>query len=252
MPGPHDYTDRTVKKLYALSGNICSKPDCKTPLVFMGTNGNYAHVGKICHIKGAKKGSLRYDPSMTNDERRSFENLILLCGTCHDTIDDEDIGTEFTDKVLLKWKKQVVSDIWLPGEHFDEWGESIIFHDEKSYSIPYYIVDGEMHYFTEDQYMQIEKALFVYIVISQQFSHTEQLINYIKSSAEVPDELIENFNQGKYIPEKLRAEWFDAKKCTFIERFFMLIKDNDLRLKDLDWLSTEGNSKKTTITFNKS
>ena len=80
MPGPRDYTPRTVKKLYALASNSCTNPECRGMLVVAGKkSGKSGQLGKIAHIRSAEQTSARYDTSMTDDQRRAFENLILLC-----------------------------------------------------------------------------------------------------------------------------------------------------------------------------
>lgn len=75
--GPRNYSDLTLKKLFMLSGNKC--PNCDTTLVL--TDGTV--LAEICHIEGANKGGERYNELMTDTERASFNNLILLCSNCH-------------------------------------------------------------------------------------------------------------------------------------------------------------------------
>jgi hypothetical protein len=44
-------------------------------------------MAQICHIKGEKVGAARHDAAQTDDERRAFENLILMCANHHKVID---------------------------------------------------------------------------------------------------------------------------------------------------------------------
>ncbi|RKX47903.1 MAG: HNH endonuclease, partial [Thermotoga sp.] len=44
-------------------------------------------IAEMAHIAGLNPDSARYNPDMTDEERNSIENLILLCPTCHTTID---------------------------------------------------------------------------------------------------------------------------------------------------------------------
>ena len=44
-------------------------------------------VGETAHIRGSRPGSARYDPGMSESQRDSPENLILLCPTCHTRIE---------------------------------------------------------------------------------------------------------------------------------------------------------------------
>lgn len=46
-------------------------------------------VGEIAHIEGALPDSARFNPQMTNEERRAYDNLLLLCGTDHTIVDDD-------------------------------------------------------------------------------------------------------------------------------------------------------------------
>jgi hypothetical protein len=77
-----DPTRATVKRLFATSGNKCAFPRCPNPLV-EGTK----VTGRICHIKGQRPGAARYDPEQTDEQRRSFNNIILMCPIHHDVID---------------------------------------------------------------------------------------------------------------------------------------------------------------------
>ena len=72
----------TIKKLFALSGNRCSFPECGLSVIEDSTV-----TGEICHIKGGKPESARHDPEQPASERHSYENLILLCSRHHKIID---------------------------------------------------------------------------------------------------------------------------------------------------------------------
>ena len=87
----------TVKRLFAVSGNQCAFPKCPQTLVDGETV-----TGKICHIKGNKKGSARYDETQSNEDRHGFANLILMCGKHHDVIDDDEEA--YTVDRLLRMK----------------------------------------------------------------------------------------------------------------------------------------------------
>ncbi len=65
-----------------MSRNQCASPDCEAPLII-----DNVVVGDICHIRARRKGGARFDPNMTAAQKDQFENLILLCSTCHKLID---------------------------------------------------------------------------------------------------------------------------------------------------------------------
>lgn len=78
--GPRNYSQLTIKRLYSLSGNQCAFPSCCTTFT---SPENETNLSNICHIAGAEKGGERYDPNMTDKERASYNNLILLCANHH-------------------------------------------------------------------------------------------------------------------------------------------------------------------------
>lgn len=84
-----------------MSGNKCAMPDCKSPLVIENVV-----VGEICHIRARRKGGPRYDPAITQSQRDEFENLILLCSTCHKLIDSN--PSEYSVEWLrnIKWVQE--------------------------------------------------------------------------------------------------------------------------------------------------
>jgi hypothetical protein len=77
-------TRETLIALFAKSGNVCAFPGCTHELV---TPRNL-FVGQVCHIEAASAGGQRYNSESTDEERRSFENLLLLCYRHHKETDD--------------------------------------------------------------------------------------------------------------------------------------------------------------------
>jgi hypothetical protein len=69
-------SDATIKRLFAMSHNLCAHPDCGQPLVEGGTT-----VGEVCHIKGEKPGVARYDPDQTDAERHAFAPSTKNCAS---------------------------------------------------------------------------------------------------------------------------------------------------------------------------
>lgn len=76
-------TEKTIKRLFALSRNRCAYPNCTAPIV----HETGAVTGDVCHIKAQKRGGPRYDPSQTPEQRNAFENLILFCKNHHQVVD---------------------------------------------------------------------------------------------------------------------------------------------------------------------
>lgn len=92
-------TRETLIALFAKSGNVCAFPGCTHELV---TSRNI-FVGQVCHIEAANPGGERFNPKSTDEQRRSFENLLLLCYRHHKETNDVGI---FDVNTLLAIKRQ--------------------------------------------------------------------------------------------------------------------------------------------------
>lgn len=90
---------KTVKRLFAASGGICSFPGCNTKLVDSVSG---ALLGEMCHINAASSGGPRFDPSLSEEERSEDDNLIILCPTHHSLIDQD--AETFTAAKLRAFK----------------------------------------------------------------------------------------------------------------------------------------------------
>lgn len=92
--------ESTIKVLFALSGNKCAFSNCTTELVHERNN----LIAQICHIEADKPGGARYNHHSSGEERRSAENLIILCPNHHALIDNDE--TTYTIELLKEMKRQ--------------------------------------------------------------------------------------------------------------------------------------------------
>jgi hypothetical protein len=76
----------TVRHLFAHSGNQCAFDPCDHPLI--DEHGNF--VAQLCHIEAALPEGERFNPDMTNEDRRQRENLLLMCHRHH--VETDDVG----------------------------------------------------------------------------------------------------------------------------------------------------------------
>jgi hypothetical protein len=95
------YNDITLKKLFALSGNICAFPACSAPIVDTDMG---IVVGEICHIKGNSPNGPRYDAEQTELDRNAYENLMLMCGAHNKIVDDIKTRNKFPVELLMQYK----------------------------------------------------------------------------------------------------------------------------------------------------
>lgn len=110
------YTAGTVEALFMLSRGHCYEPSCRTR-VMRHEGGSWSIKVEIAHIKGLNEGSARFDASIPVPERNHFRNLILLCKTHHDLVDETATRDQYPESLLLQWKANV------EGSHADDLDE---------------------------------------------------------------------------------------------------------------------------------
>jgi hypothetical protein len=103
VTGPRDYSAGTERALFDLAQGTCYYPGCSTRAIAFIEGAPITNV-QLAHILGANPGSPRFEPAMSDKERASFDNLVLLCKPHHDLVDRVD-PDRFPADVLKKWKK---------------------------------------------------------------------------------------------------------------------------------------------------
>ena len=106
-----EFPTATREKVAKRAGWLCSDPTCRVPTVGATADGaGEINIGTAAHICAAAPGGPRYDPSMSQEERRSASNAIWMCRV-HGTAIDRD-PNHFTVDLLLVWKRQAELDSW--------------------------------------------------------------------------------------------------------------------------------------------
>lgn len=108
MTGPRDYGVGTERALFHLARGRCYYPSCLVPILRMLDGQPVVNV-EISHIHGALPGSARYDRNMTDRQRASFENLLLLC-TAHHKLVDRLAPDKHSPRLLHQWKADAEAD----------------------------------------------------------------------------------------------------------------------------------------------
>lgn len=99
-----NYTEGTKRALFRLAKGTCYFPKCLKPVIEV-VEGEPVVAMEIAHIRGAHKGSARFDESMTDEERALFGNLILLCSTHHKLVDRLH-PDDYSVETLEQWKRE--------------------------------------------------------------------------------------------------------------------------------------------------
>lgn len=98
------YSEKTLKVLFALSGNQCAHPECTNTLIEPATENSDALVtAHICHIYAISTDGPRGKPGLTQKELNSPENLILLCRHHHGVVDGQ--HETYPAALLKEWKQ---------------------------------------------------------------------------------------------------------------------------------------------------
>lgn len=97
-------------RLFSESAGHCQKPECLEPL-FPVEMGGDKHIAEMAHVIPHGEAGPRHKdrPSDGDFDPDTFENLILLCPTCHTKIDKD--PASFPRHMLLEWKQNHVSNL---------------------------------------------------------------------------------------------------------------------------------------------
>jgi len=100
-----NYTEKTLKVLFALSGNQCAHPECTNTLIEPATEKSEVLVtANICHIYAISTDGPRGKAGLTEKELNSPENLILLCQNHHAIVDGQ--HETYPAEMLKEWKRR--------------------------------------------------------------------------------------------------------------------------------------------------
>jgi hypothetical protein len=94
-------SDNDIKLLWGRAAGICTNPTCREDLtVLLKKSANY-NIGEMAHVIAKNKKGPR---GIEGGGLDTYENLILLCPTCHRHIDKSPEGTYTADQ-LHEWKR---------------------------------------------------------------------------------------------------------------------------------------------------
>jgi hypothetical protein len=93
-------SDNTAKLLWGRAAGICSNPTCRKDLTVLIEGNRSFNVGEMAHVIARSQDGPRGLAGGGSDE---YENLLLLCPTCHRMVDKAPEG-EYPAEMLLRWK----------------------------------------------------------------------------------------------------------------------------------------------------
>ena len=100
--GRRNYRAGDTTAMVVLAQGRCYAPGCPEPLT-KRLNERWVNNYDIAHIRALKVEGPRYDPNMTDAERNSVSNLLLLCAAHHRLV-DRIAPHEYSVDLLESWK----------------------------------------------------------------------------------------------------------------------------------------------------
>ncbi len=95
----------TVLRLVGAAAGRCEKPDCPNGFLWHALpDGGAVRLAEVAHIVAASDAGPRGNESVPDEKLVAFNNLILLCPTCHTTVDGA--PDHFPLGMLNRWKSQ--------------------------------------------------------------------------------------------------------------------------------------------------
>lgn len=93
---------KTKRLLLARSGGFCANPSCHADLYPIFDNKEITNIEELAHIIEQSADGPRGDNELDLEERDDFENIILLCPTCHRKVDK--FPDSYPTSTIRNWK----------------------------------------------------------------------------------------------------------------------------------------------------
>jgi hypothetical protein len=95
-----------LKLLWGRSAGICSNPGCRKELTLDLDMAGSLNIGEMAHVIARQPAGPRGDGKGGNN---SYDNLILLCPSCHTLVDKA--PADFSEEKLRSWKTSLEAKV---------------------------------------------------------------------------------------------------------------------------------------------
>ena len=137
-----NYSPKTLKILFALSGNECAHPECTNRLIADATEeSDHVVIANICHIDAISPDGPRGKPGLAQDELNAPDNLLLLCPNHHALVDGQ--HETYSADTLRRWKQNHESKM---RERLFADGESVPLESSRYPNFPTSLIDQKIDY----------------------------------------------------------------------------------------------------------
>ncbi len=91
--------------LLARSGGFCANPTCRGDLFPEVPGGHVATIKELAHIISQSPEGPRGDDALPPSERDTYDNILLLCSSCHTLVDKSKLTDTYDAELLRAWKR---------------------------------------------------------------------------------------------------------------------------------------------------
>jgi len=96
----------TERKLLARSEGYCANPGCRADLFPYAHPEHIATIGELSHNIAQSKAGPRGDVPLPESERDAYDNILLLCSSCHTLVDKMKTADLYDEELVAEWKRQ--------------------------------------------------------------------------------------------------------------------------------------------------
>jgi hypothetical protein len=187
-----------IKILYLKSAGYCSMSDCRLHLAQdVGTREKTKQIGNIAHIRAHSSGGPRTDPEYPQYKIDTYDNWILLCPTCHSTVDT--CPNNYSVEDLLKIK--VAHESWVSGclnQGMTEFSFAELEVAAKAISTAqHFISNGDFHVISlEDKIQKNALTQESSKLICMGLSSSSEVSNFLVKMAQLDFNFLERLKNG--------------------------------------------------------
>jgi hypothetical protein len=92
--------------LLARSGGFCANPTCRGDLFPDIESGQVATLKELAHIIAQSPKGPRGEDQLPETERDTYDNIVLLCPSCHALVDKMKLAEIYDAELLREWKRE--------------------------------------------------------------------------------------------------------------------------------------------------
>ena len=97
-------SSKTKRLLWMRSGGYCQNPACHRDIIVSFQDGSLSSIDELAHVIGQSVQGPRGASDKSAADRDEYDNVIILCPTCHTIVDKNPL--QYPIEILLEWKQQ--------------------------------------------------------------------------------------------------------------------------------------------------